>query len=233
MGFGMSVLIRIQHAAGRDLPLARLLAQLPPAVEVITDEQAPGDPNPWRGYQLCLSNPPYDGHLCVLQDDVHVCHNFAPALDRIAAANPDTPVCLFLGGVPRRTANLVRQALRGNQHYVDLARGDFMPVVATLWPVLVASQFMHWVTANKLRLPRHGEVRSDDAVAGRWLRFNSQRVRICVPSLVQHPDDVPSTIGKRAGAGSNSSRVAVHWIGADDPLAIDWSAVRQSRHRIG
>lgn len=222
----MAVAIRIQHAAGRDAPLHRLLVQLPQAVEVVTDSD-PGPPNPWRGYQKCLSNLPADGHVCVLQDDAIVCQNFVPALELIAAANPGMPVILFLGGQPRRTATRVRAA---TERYVDLAPNDFMPVVAVLWPVAVAKEFLGWTEANQLRMPRGG--RSDDAIAGRWLRFTHQRVRVAVPSLVQHPDDFPSTITKRARGGLDKGRVAVNWIGDGDPLALDWSLERNSPSRV-
>ena len=215
----MAVAIRIQHAAGREAPLNRLLQLLPPAVEVITDHGP--DVNPWRGYQLCLSNLPDEGHVCVLQDDTLVGKNFVEAVERIAAANPDAPVCLFCGGLPARTAHRVRQAI-GREPYVDLAPNDFMPVVAVLWPVQVAHAFLTWTIENPKRLPRWPVVRSDDAVAGRWLRFARQRVRVSVPSLVEHPDDVASTIGKPARAGKDRGRVAIHWIRDGDPLEIDW-----------
>lgn len=221
----MNVRIRIQNAAGRVAPLNRLLQQLPPEVEVITDS---GEiPNPWRGYQKCLSGLPEQGHVCVLQDDTIVCRNFVAALELIAAANLDMPVILFLGGQPMRTAARVRAA---TQRYVDLAPNDFLPVVAVLWPVAVAREFIAWTEANPLRLPRG--TRSDDAIAGRWHRFTHQRVRVCVPSLVQHPDDFPSTITTRARGGLDKGRVAVNWIGDGDPLTLDWNLERSSPSRV-
>lgn len=218
----MTVPIRIQHAAGRELPLARLLATLPPAgdsVQVMRDE-GPGPPNPWRGYQLCLSDLPDTSHVCVLQDDTIACPNLPEALELIAAANPENPVCLFLGGLPRRTAI---QALRlhGRRRYVDLVYGDFMPVVAVLWPTHVAAGFMDWVNENPLRLPRP-PLRSDDAAAGRWFRYTRNRVRCTIPSLVEHPDDVPSTIGRKHRSGGDKGRVAANFIGDDNPLDLDW-----------
>lgn len=221
----MTVLIRIQHAVGREVPRDRLLAQLPPAVEVITDTQAQERANPWRGYQLCLSHLPDEGHVLVLQDDTIVCDNFVPAVEQIAAANPDTIVCLFVAGNPRRTVANVREALVKGRPYAWLAWHDFLPVVATLWPVHIATEFLTWATthANIRRLPGGPVARSDDAVAGRWLRFSRRRVRCTAPSLVQHPDDFPSTIMKPAKHGRDLGRVAAHYIGDGDPLEIDWS----------
>ena len=215
------VLVRVQHHPSREDALARLLSGLDDArVEVLEHSSDP--PSPWAGYQRCLSTLPPAGHIAVLQDDTIVCQNFIPALDLIAAANPDAPVVLFCGGLPRRTAHTVRVAL-GRASYVDLSPNEFLPVVAVLWPVRLAAAFLEWTVANQKRMPGTAFARSDDAIGGRWVRFTRQRVRVTVPSLVQHPDDVASTIGKRARAGADRSRVAACWIGDGDPLDIDWS----------
>jgi hypothetical protein len=68
-------------------------------------------------------------------------------------------------------------------------------------------------------MPRH-DVRSDDAVAGLWQRTFRERIIVTVPSLVEHPDDVESTVGLRARAGADAGRVALKWVG--DPSSIDW-----------
>lgn len=217
------VTIRVQHRVGRDEPLARLLSLLPPAVEVVADS---GEiPNPWRGYQRCLSNLPPDGHVCVLQDDTIPCRNFQPAIERIADAFPDAPVCLFVGGLPLRTANLLRQASIKRRAYTAVVRNDFMPVVAVLWPVHVAAGMLEWMQAHPKRLGNR-EQRSDDAMCGKWMRFSHQPVYATVPSLVEHDDVFPSTIGKKNSAGANKGRVAALWIGDGDPLEIDWTRPR-------
>jgi len=156
----------------------------------------------------------------VLQDDTVVCRNFVPALDLIAAANPDVPVVLFRGKYPRRTG---AAANRLTGRYVDLVSGDFLPVVAVLWPVHVASSFLQWASENTNRLPGGPAARSDDAVGGRWIRFTRQRVRCTLPSLVEHPDDVPSTIRRSSRDRPTLGRVAAHYIGDGDPLELDWS----------
>jgi hypothetical protein len=107
------------------------------------------------------------------------------------------------------------------QNYADLFIGDFLPVVAVLWPRHIAESVLQWVQDNPLRLG-HPMPRSDDAVLGRWVRFTKQRVRVTVPSLVQHPDDVDSVIHDRARAGKDTGRVAAHWIGDGNPMDIKW-----------
>lgn len=217
--------VRVQHAPGREQPLARLLASLQTPAVVVADRGG-GHPSPWRGYQQCLADLPADAtHVVVLQDDTIACRNFPPAVERIAAEWPDHVVCLFLGGAPRRTASLARRAQANGRSYCRLHPNDFVPVVATMWPVQKAESLLSWTCDNPARLG-HVDPRSDDAVAGRWMRYNREQVVCTVPSLVQHPDDVPSTIGRKHRAGEDVNRVAALWIGADDPLALDWSRQR-------
>lgn len=188
------------------------------------------DSNPWRGYKQCLEAP-FDGtHVAILQDDVIPCRNFVPALDLIAEANPDNPVCLFTPGLPLRSTPALSKARGKRQSYCDLHTHDLLPVVAVLWPREKTHEVLTWAAEHPLRLPGGPEARSDDACCGRWMRYTRQRVRATIPSLVQHPDDVPSTVPrretrmqKRVSNGKDRGRVAWYWIGNADPLAIDWS----------
>lgn len=217
-----SVRLRIQHAPGRTQPLNRLLNSLQHPAVIVTDH-GDGVPNPWRGYKACLSKlSDAFTHVCVLQDDTVACQHLPEALHLIAEANPDRVVCLFLGGQPKRTAAKAREAIIKRRVYVDVHGSDFVPVVATMWPNHLATSFLEWANENPLKLG-HRDPRSDDAVAGRWMRYTRHPVVCTVPSLVQHPDDVPSTIGKRAAAGGDRNRVALHWIGDNDPLEINWA----------
>jgi hypothetical protein len=212
------VLIRVQHRAGRDAPLERLLANLPPAVEVITDDEVPL--NPWRGYRKCLEQLPESGHVVVLQDDSIVCRNFLPALKLIAKANPSTIVTLFVSAVPRRTLHRMRGA---NGQYVEVHPQDLVHVVGVLWPVERAGAFLEWVDENQRRL-RGREFISDDATLTRWFRFSRERILATVPSLVQHPDDVPSVVNeRRVSGGRDAGRMAALWIEERNPLELDWS----------
>lgn len=215
-----SVHVRVQSAPGRPAALERLLRSLDCPAEVVVDNSSP--PNPWSGYQKCLSDLPDCTHLAIIQDDTVACRNFHQAAARVAEAHPDAIVCLFLGGLPRRTSRRAQEAAARDRSTCLLHPSDFLPVVATMWPRDAAAQFLQWARENPLKLG-HPNPRSDDAVAGRWMRFNRPKVICTVPSLVEHPDDMPSTIGKRASAGANKARVAAMWIGDRDPLEIDWN----------
>jgi hypothetical protein len=190
-------------------------------VEIIETDFDP--PNPWHGYLECLRDPPPDcTHLLIVQDDTVACRNLPRAAEAIARVEPDVPVCLFLGLLPMRTrAEALRAGKRG-ERFVTVHPGDFLPVVAVMWPVAKAAEFLSWGSdPNRLR-QRNGKVfeeRSDDAMGGRWMRQTRQRVVATIPSLIEHPDDVISTIAR-----SNSGRTALFWHGVEwDALSIEWA----------
>ena len=216
------MLVRIQQHKSRDeLVRERLL----PGLEGLDVEHSYHEsvlPNPWLGYRAALENLPATGHVLVLQDDVIVSKNFTPAVELIAAANPDTVVSLYLSTVPKRTLNSARLHW-GRSRYVDTHPNDLVHVIAVLWPVDKARDLLAWVDENPLRL--QGTVfQSDDATLTRWKQFRKERVRVTIPNLVQHPDDVESIVnGHRAHSGADKGRVSAAWIGAGDPLELDWS----------
>jgi hypothetical protein len=187
---------------------------------VVTDS---GEPlNPWRGYRACLTDLPESGHVAILQDDAIACKNFAPTLELIAAANPECVVELFMSMQPKRTHNRA-SVLYGKTRYVDVHGQDLVHVVGLLWPVAKARSFLDWVDGNPNRL-RGKDFQSDDATVTRWMQLTKQRIRATVPSIVQHPDDVPSVVNAhRVKHGADRGRTAGYWIGESDPLELDWS----------
>lgn len=181
-------------------------------------------PNPWQGYRKALSGlPDADSHVCVLQDDVRVCQNFPQVIERIAAANPDVPVGLFLSRLPIRVSSLALKAAKRRECYVNahFRTNEFCPVVGVLWPIHKAREFMNWADENPRRLGHHAP-RSDDGVLGRWCAITKQTVRFTVPSLVQHPDEVKSTIGRKEHWGRDKGRVALLYC-EGDPMGYDWN----------
>jgi len=195
----------------------------PLPTEVSVHESDP--PSPWAGYVQALSDPPDCSHLLVIQEDTIVCRNFAAAVEQIAIAKPDDPVCLFLSWLPNQIVKDARIALKHGHRYIQARPAKFCPVVAVLWPLTAAERFLEW--ASTAKLPGHpGNVRSDDACVGEWIRRARATVWIALPSLVEHPDMVPSVKGRRnEGFGKDRGRVALQWVGVDsDPLQMDWSS---------
>lgn len=184
------ILARIQaHPSRAHLhgPLAKALAPLPVELRVHASEP----PNPWENYLSCLSNLPDCSHVLIVQDDVIPCANFVPALEAVAASNPEAPVCLFLGGLPAATAARARKAITKRERFIPLGPSSFVPLVAVLWPRKVAQMFAFWARERRL-------TRADDGNAARWARQTKAQFMVAVPSLVQHDDSEPSVKGGRS-----------------------------------
>jgi hypothetical protein len=215
------VAYRVQSTPGRDGPRTRLLRGLPLATQVVIDDGEP-PANPWRGYQKCLSNLPNCTHLVIIQDDALVCDDFPLTVEQVIKARPEQPICLFLhGGDFLRTLTAARQARQAGKRFVSLYFRDLMPVVAVVWPRQHAEHFLEWSkTATLPGMPR--PVRSDDACAGLWMRESRVPVLATLPSLVEHPDDVISTIGKRHAHGQDKGRTA--WWYDPQALEYDWAS---------
>jgi hypothetical protein len=206
-----SIVARIQHHPARASILPRLLHHLAPlCAEVVQHSSQPADP--WGGYKLCLSDIPDCSHLLILQDDCIPVPGFAEALPAIAEANPDRPVCLWMGAIPANAAARARRAY-GKQRFIPLGPAPFVPLVAVLWPRQAAVEFREWSeTAARI-------TRADDGNVGRWMRQTRQEFMVAVPSIVEHDDHTPSVKGGTPETnGKDRNRVAL--LLADD--ARDW-----------
>jgi len=211
--------VRVQHHPSRSHLIPELLERLAPLpTEVVTHESDP--PSPWGGYLSCMTDIPRCKHLLIVQDDVQIADNFVPALHDIARTKPDDPVCLFLAKLPRDVSHEAAKAMKYGQRYVRVNWRSFLPIVAILWPTVKLREFRDWALANP-GLPGQRIPRSDDAMGGRWKMVNRQTVWATVPSIVEHPDIEPSTIGTRASAGRDRGRVA--WLFARDAMRYDWT----------
>jgi hypothetical protein len=180
-------------------------------------------PNPWLGYKACLQSISDTDctHGVIIQDDTIPCHNLPRAVEKVAEAIPDHPVCLYLGMLPPQKGPAL-QAGKEGKCFVELVPRSFLPVVAVLWPKDKAEHFLHWSATHSSLVKGNGQRiqhRSDDAMGGQWMRTQRQRVFATIPSLVQHPDDVVSTIALRP-----AGRTALFWHPPPwDPLTVDWA----------
>lgn len=147
--------------------------------------------------------------------------HFSAAVEQIAETNPDTVTVLYLSWLPRRLSRLALAAQTKGQRYIttEFRQMEFMPVVGVLWPKHKAREFLRWTETNPRRLG-HKQPRSDDHVAGRWATFTKQTVRFTVPSIVQHPDEEKSLIGRKAHWGKDKGRTALLF--AEDASVFSW-----------
>lgn len=190
---------------GRDDALTRILPLLPKDAEVITDDPGGDRRRPMRGYLKCLENPPLDTtHLCVIQDDALPCKTFARSVREAVGERPDDVVSLFVGGLPGRTGKEFLGALARGERWSPIYFREIHHVVALVWPVPLVENFLTWYATAKIPIPVPHD--SDDAVIGFWARTQHRLFWATVPCLVEHPDDLPSTIHRDERRGDKGRR---------------------------
>jgi hypothetical protein len=170
--------------------------------------------NPWQGYKRCLSDLPDCSHVLVIQDDALPVPGFGEAVEQIAVAQPDRPVCLWMSSIP---ANAAARARKAKGRYISLGPAPFVPLVCVLWPTAVARRFMEWAD----RVPRL-MTRADDGNVGRWARAEKVEFLVAVPSIVEHDDFVPSVKGGAMGETHGRSSIRVAALLAQDALEYEW-----------
>lgn len=152
----------------------------------------------------------------VIQDDALPCEHFEQAACAAIAARPDAAVAFFLGGQPAVTALATTLAMKERERWAVWSRRDWWPTVCAAYPVAMARHLADWVDTN------HPSARGDDAPAGDFFRAHpTYEAWVTVPSLVQHPDDQPSLIGRVAMHGANPGRCA-RWMVEGDAREIVW-----------
>lgn len=217
------VSLAVQHHPSRPDLLARLLASLGPdaaRADVVVDPDPSGDRSPWRTYRAALERtPPGASHRLIVQDDAVALPGFLAAAEASLAAKPDAVVCYFVGGQPASSALRCRRALKAGHPWALMNPQDWVPVVACAWPAATVARFLEWTEARPAD-PRR--MRSDDYLAGTFARQRRLPVWATVPSLVQHPDDAPSLIGRPHRSGGNPGRCAAVWNPDLDLAAVAW-----------
>ena len=184
---------RVQHLAGRDDALARLLPLLPEGAEVITDDASDGRLLPMRGYLKCMENLPSGiTHLCIVQDDALPCREAARRIGEAVGERPSDVVSLFVGGLPGRTRKDFWAAQAAGERWSPIYFREIHHVVALVWPVDAVKNFLGWYATARIPVPVPHS--SDDAVVGYWARTQRRLFWATVPCLVEHPDDLPSVV---------------------------------------
>lgn len=215
--------VAIQHHESRAHLLGAIIAGVAPlSVDVITDPAPDGRPNPWRTYRHALQMTPAGStHRLVVQDDVIVCQHFAETLEMAVAAQPDRMLLLFVGGRPRTHARRICMAADAGMGFAEVSAQPYCPAVATCWPVGLIEPCLEFVDKQNWPVA----FRADDEIIGRFLKSAELNPLAVCPSLIEHEDVVPSTVGQRARGGDDLGRVAGCWVGDCDPRTIDFARV--------
>ncbi len=196
---------------------------LPRLLPLLDDPLVVTDPggaqsNAWRCYRQCLRADVGDAtHLLIVQDDAVPCSHFTASVLAAIEARPNAAIAFFVSPQCRRSSHAMTMALKKREPWADWSRADFWPTVASAYPIGVARALADWVDAKK------PDSRGDDAPCGDYFRTHpGTTALLAVPSLVQHPDDVPSLIGRKYMSGKNPARLAKYFIGEKDARTISW-----------
>lgn len=213
--------VAIQHHPSRAELLPPLWSALRGLdVEVVADPDPAGTPNPWRCYRECLARTPaWATHRLVIQDDAEPCVGFAEAARAAVLARPAAPIAFFVGGAPGDACMAIRQAAAAGRSWIDLSPWQWFPAVAAVWPSEIVARLLEWSADPQVEQTL---TRADDAVLAKFLQVEKIWPLATVPSLVEHPDIVPSVIGRRAWAGKDTNRVACVPAGSKDVTMIRW-----------
>jgi hypothetical protein len=211
------------HPERADLA-ADLAVRIGGVVEVVFDPD-PGNllRSPWRTMRALLEAAP-DGatHRLAIQDDAAVCDYFREAVEAAVAARPDRLLIFFVGGRPEPHARAVLDACARDEAWAELDNDRWCPVVCACWPVGMIYELLAFVDEQAWA----DRFCADDEIIGRFLHRKRLRPLASVPSLVEHPDIVPSLKGRRrVYGGADPGRVAACWIGncGDCVREIDWT----------
>lgn len=204
-------LVVVQHHPARADIIGRLLDGCAPLELLVVCDAGGPQPDPWRCYLQCVRAALDSGHshVVIVQDDATVCPDFAAELGCCIAGAPEHLLVLYLASYPGRSATRARAARQRGDCYAEVVTGlrDLVPVVGNCYPIGLLRELLDWSDAFEKRPSR-----SDDYMVGRWCHERQVPVLATIPSLVQHPDDVPSLIGNGAGAhGRNRARSALYF----------------------
>lgn len=162
--------------------------------------------------------PAEASHLLIAQDDIVVCRDFVPTVLKVIAARADNPVSLFMPGIGLQ-AIAVGDACRRGEHWCRVPHQEWIPAVCLALPRAHVEAILAFADRQGIT----DAWRGDDSILGEWMRADSIDAWATVPSLCDHPDDVPSLVGGTHYAGANPQRVAVCWTGPEwSPLEIQW-----------
>lgn len=183
-------------------------------VPVVEDPHPFATTNPWRCAREAWRRTPRkaDWRL-VLQDDVLPCRDFLAGARRALSVAPAPIVAFYLGWVPQQTATLAQVRAGQCSSWVTGVTGEWVPTVATAIRADLARDLAAFHPGDRQI--------GDDTILGQFVGARGLNWCATIPSLCQHDDDEPSTVGgHRAHPGP---RQASCFIGSYSALEVDWT----------
>lgn len=161
---------------------------------MVTDPEPGGVPWAWRTYRECLRLLG-DGPGIIVQDDVVLAEDFESLTATAVADCPCRVLCLFVSRQLKLGGSMMMQAAIRGESFARLHSQDhFVPMVAVAWPPGAAKLVLEWASHTRIRPGM-----ADDGVIAGALKDLGLEAWATVPSLVEHPDDVPSLVNQAGG----------------------------------
>lgn len=210
------IAFRVAHAswtAARRALLMQLRRRLGPvepphSFRVIQDTDRQGCWPTVRNSWIDGVRDPYATHVFAMQDDVHPCPNFVPALELLIGMRPEAPLALW-------TARAEFDRMPGA--WVQASFGSSGGGV--VMPKAMTAAFLRW---NDRWLPEsRDDLYPEDWRLAWYFLVSDITLYYTVPGLMNHYGTV-SLLGHNA---MNKKLLVRRFIGLDgDPLAVDWRA---------
>lgn len=121
--------------------------------------------------------------------------------------------------IHHNTRTKFHRALEKGERTIEYKPHNWVPAMALGWTPELARLALYWDGTQTTLRPQHN---SDDGRLFYFCRATGVAVICCVPSIVDHPDDVGS-VKENSGGKRGRARSTLAFV-EGDASAIDWSA---------
>jgi hypothetical protein len=157
----------------------------------------------------------------ILQDDCIPLAGWEPAAISARELLPDALIAFCLQAyVQQVSRSAFWRAMEQGPTLLQIRPQNWVPTLALGWTPELAARCLYW---DEVQTELRENATADD---GRLFHFQRGRLGegiqtwVTVPSLVDHPDDVPSVDGGGSGTGKAKRRPLALYAG--DPAEITW-----------
>lgn len=187
---------------------------------IVTDPKPEGARNTWRTYRACLqTGATLSEPFVILQDDCIPVPGFAAAAEQVRARKPDALLAFCLQGMIHSTTRTAfYRALEQGERLLRITPYNWVPAMALGWTPELARRALEWDAQAHLKLRE--SYNADDARLFYFTRWAEVEVWATVPSVVDHPDDVPAVKNGSAGRGKRAWRTLLLLEG--DASEVEW-----------
>lgn len=189
------------------------------AYRVVPDPEPDAAPNPWRTYRECLRlGAQLEGPFAVIQDDCIPAVGFLGAATKARTRHPTALLVLCCQGMLNHSIrNAYWRAHERGERYLPFTPSSWVPAMALGWTPELAARALEW-DAQQHTLREN--FTSDDGRLYYFARWANVPCVALIPSIVDHPDDVPTVGSQKAGKRRPARSTLLLCEG--DASALEW-----------